>query len=80
MPCGCGKNRRFGGTNYIVFLRRVLRFLVTINVLFYPILITLMMEATRSSETSVLILTIATRREIPDDGVLWYNDSSRVRT
>jgi hypothetical protein len=35
-----------------------------------PILITLMMEAIRSSETLVLIR--ATRRHIPKDGILHY--------
>jgi hypothetical protein len=63
--CGSCKNRRFGGTyrlhhlgdkngrarNYV--LRSVLRLLVTANVVpSSPILVTLMMEAIRSSETS----------------------------
>jgi hypothetical protein len=37
-------------------------------VLSLPILVTLMMEAIRSAET--LILTTATRRNIPEDGIL----------
>jgi hypothetical protein len=56
-----------------VFLRNVLQLLVTPNVdPTLPILVTLMMKATRSSETSVL--TRATRRSIPGDGTLPNNN------
>jgi hypothetical protein len=52
-----------------VFLRSVLRLLVTANVVpASPILVTLMTEAMLSSET--YILTAATRRAIPEDGIL----------
>jgi hypothetical protein len=42
--------------------------LVTINTPSSPILVTLMMELVRSSETSVL--TRGTPRQIPEDGIL----------
>jgi hypothetical protein len=55
-PCGCCKSRS------------VLRLLVTANIVpSSPILVTLMLEMIHSSETSVL--TRATRRHIPDDGI-----------
>jgi hypothetical protein len=53
-PYGCCKNRRFGRT-----LRSVLRLLVTAHVRSSLILVTLMTEAIRSSESP--FLTIVTR-------------------
>jgi hypothetical protein len=62
------KLRRIADTEEI-FLRCVLRLLVTVNVIpSSPILVTLMMEAKRSSERSVL--TRATHRHIHEDGNL----------
>jgi hypothetical protein len=51
-----------------VFLRRVLRLLLTANVPSSQILLTLTIEAIHSWETSVL--TGATRLIVPEDGIL----------
>jgi hypothetical protein len=56
-------------TSHIVFLRSMLQLLVTANVVpSSPILVSLMMEALHSIETSVF--TGATWRNIPEDDIL----------
>jgi hypothetical protein len=68
------KNRRARNnvsltSNRRVFLRSVFRLLLTANVVSStPILVTLMLEALLSSETSVLIISI--RRNNTEDGIL----------
>jgi hypothetical protein len=63
------KEKRSSGLKESAFLRSVLRLLVTADAVpSSPLLVTLMMEAIHSSETSVL--TRATWRHIQEDGIL----------
>jgi hypothetical protein len=68
--CGSYKNRRFGGTyrlHHQVYMNRRTR-----NVISHPV--PLMMGAIRTFEAYVL--SRATRRIIPDDGILLNNKMS----
>jgi hypothetical protein len=68
-PCGSCKNRHFGGIYRLHHQGdKNLRLLVIVNVLSSPNLVTLMMVAISSSEMPVL--TIAIRRNIPEDVIL----------
>jgi hypothetical protein len=61
-------------SNRSTFLRSMLQLLVTAEVPSSLILVSMMMEAIRSSETSVL--TRSTLRNIPEDGILDVQHSS----
>jgi hypothetical protein len=67
-------NRR----THLVFLRSVRRLLVTANVPNSPILVTLLMEALRSSETSVL--TTATQRTISEDAIIYSHRRENLKS
>jgi hypothetical protein len=85
-PYGSCNNRRFGGKCHLHHQseksqRSTLQLLLTANVVpVSPILVTLMMEAIRSTESSVL--TRATRHHIPKNGFphnhCWENFKSYI--
>jgi hypothetical protein len=66
-------------TNIRIFLRRVPKLLVTANVLpISPIVLSLITEAIRSSDTSVL--TRSTRHNIPEDDILHRHRRENVKS
>jgi hypothetical protein len=67
MPFGSCKNRRFRG-----------KYRTAKVILSLPIIVTLIMEATFSSETSVS--TTATSRHIPEDGILHIHRRENLKT
>jgi hypothetical protein len=64
--------------NNIAFLCSMFRVLVTANVPSSPILVTLVTEAIRSSETSVV--TRATRRNISEDSILHSHHRENLKS
>jgi hypothetical protein len=67
LSCGSYKNRHFGG-KYLLYHQGLLLLLTVIIIYSSPVLVSLIMGAISSSETSVL--TRATRRNISEEGIL----------